>query len=354
MHCVSVYSHRCQGIEENGIDYGIMVLATQGGKAMKLHQSMTIGSITIQNRLAMPPMQTNKTNNGHVTDELVAYYRERAKGSHPGIIITEHSCISPNARASEKQLSIATDDMIQEHRRLTDAIHEGGSKAFVQLNHAGSTTIDEAVSASTVNIPSKPLSHKPRELTIEEIKVIEQQFAAGAIRAIKAGYDGIEIHCAHAYLLNQFYSPLTNKRKDQYGGTLENRLRFTLETVACVRDIVGSVPLAVRLGGADYLPFGNSEQDAVEASVLLEQAGVDLLDISGGMCFFMRPGHLEPGYFSSMSKKIKEKVNIPVLLTGGIKKVKDAERLLEENKADLIGVGRALMKDADWPEKNND
>ena len=159
----------------------------------------------------------------------------------------------------------------------------------------------------------------------------------------------MEIHCAHGYLLNQFYSPLTNKRSDDYGGSLENRLRFTLETVACVRGAVGGkIPIAVRLGGADYLPGGSKEEDAVEACKLLEAAGVDLLDLSGGMCFYMRPGHLEAGYFASMSAKVKSAVSVPVLITGGVKKVADAEALLADGKADLIGVGRALLKDAAW------
>ena len=316
---------------------------------MLLEREINIGKLSVQNRLVMPPMQTNKTEAGHVTDALVEYYRERAVGSRPGIIITEHSCVASNARAAETQLSIAADDMIPEHRRLTEAIHEGGCMAFVQLNHAGSNGIDEPVSASNVNIPTKKLAKRPRELTEDEIHVIEGQFASAAVRAIESGYDGVEIHCAHAYLLNQFYSPMTNKRTDQYGGSLENRLRFLMETVGMVRQAVGvDVPIAVRLGGADYLPGGSKEEDAVEAAILLEKAGVDFLDISGGMCFFLRPGHLEPGYFSSMTEKIKAKVSIPVLLTGGIKKVEDAERLLTEGKADMIGVGRALMKDARW------
>ena len=316
---------------------------------MLLDEPITIGKLTVQNRLVMPPMQTNKTDEGHVTDELVAYYRERAVGSMPGIINTEHSCIARNARAAEEQLSIASDDMIAEHKRLTDAIHEGGCMAFVQLNHAGSNGIDESVSASSVNIPIKKLFKKPRELSAQGILAIEEAFAAAAVRAVEAGYDGVEIHCAHGYLLNQFYSPMTNKRTDEYGGSLENRLRFTVETVTAVRQAVGGdVPVAVRLGGADYLPGGSREEDAVQAAILLETAGVDLLDISGGMCFFMRPGHIEPGFFSSMTEKIKAEVSVPVLLTGGIKKVEDAERLLEEGKADLIGVGRALLKDAYW------
>lgn len=316
---------------------------------MLLDKPIQIGKLNISNRLVMPPMQTSMADHGHVTEELLQYYRDRAAGSRPGIIITEHSCIAESGRAAEAQLSIAADGMIEEHRKLTDAIHEGGSKTFVQLNHAGSNGVAEAVSASEVNTPLKKLAKRPRALAVEEIREMEALFAAAAARAVRAGYDGVEIHCAHGYLLNQFYSPLTNKRTDDYGGTLENRLRFTLETVACVRQAVGSdIPIAVRLGGADYLPGGSKEEDAVEACTLLEKAGVDLLDLSGGMCFFMRPGHLEAGYFSSMSGKVKAAVSVPVLLTGGVKKVTDAEALLQGGKADLIGVGRALLKNAVW------
>ena len=167
-----------------------------------------IGQLDIPNRLVMPPMQTNKTDRGHVTAELVQYYRDRAVYSRPGIIITEHSCIAESGRAAEGQLSIASDAYIEEHRQLTDAIHAGGSKAFVQLNHAGSNGIGESVSASPVTIPAKKLTRRPRELTTDEILEIEARFAAAAVRAVQAGYDGVEIHCAHGYLLNQFYSPM--------------------------------------------------------------------------------------------------------------------------------------------------
>jgi 2,4-dienoyl-CoA reductase-like NADH-dependent reductase (Old Yellow Enzyme family) len=316
---------------------------------MLLQEPILIGTLQVENRLVMPPMQTNKTDRGHVTEELVGYYRDRAVLSGPGIIITEHSCIAESGRAAEGQLSLASDELIEEHRLLTDAIHQGGSKAFVQLNHAGSNGIGDAVSASAVSIPVKKLAKRPRALAAEEILRIEESFAEAALRAVKAGYDGVEIHCAHGYLLNQFYSPMTNKRRDEYGGSLENRLRVTLETVTLVRQAIGGeIPIAVRLGGADYLPGGSKEEDARDAGKLLEEAGVDLLDLSGGMCFFMRPGHLEAGYFSSMTEKVKASVSVPVLLTGGVNKIADAEALLQSGKADLIGVGRALLKDAAW------
>lgn len=164
-----------------------------------------------------------------------------------------------------------------------------------------------------------------------------------------AGYDGVEIHSAHGYLLNQFYSPLTNFRTDAYGRSLENRLRFLLETVQKTREAVGAdFPIAVRLGGCDYIDGGSTIRDAAQASVALEKAGIDLLDISGGFHIYMRPGHREPGWFSDMTNKIKKNVTIQVILTGGVRTKEQAEALLTEGKADLIGVGRAMMRNPLW------
>ena len=306
-----------------------------------------IGRLIAENRIVMPPMHTGKAVCGHVTDELISYYRDRAVFSRPGIIITEHSYIAENGRASDTQLSIASDEMVKEHRRLTDAIHESDSLALVQLNHAGSNGIDDLVSASEICNPRNETSRRPVALKTAEIHELERRYASAAVRAIKAGYDGVELHCAHGYLLNQFYSPLTNRRTDEYGGCLENRLRFLLECIEAVRAQIGKeVPLAVRLGGSDYMPEGSTEEDAVRAAVLLEEAGVDLLDVSGGMCGFIVKGMPEPGYFASMTEKIKKAVSVPVLLTGGVKTSAEAEMLLSEGKADLIGIGRALFKDA--------
>ena len=318
-----------------------------------------IRTLQLKNRLVMPPMQSDRSNRGHVTEDLTAYYRARALGSEPGLIIVEHCCISEAGRADSGQLSIAEDGCIAEHRQLTDAVHEAGSRIFIQLNHAGNAAEPfaggELVSASDIPALRKTLQKKPRPLTGEEIRSLEACWAQAALRAIQAGYDGVEIHSAHGYLLDQFYSPLTNRREDEYGAdSMENRLRFLLETVATVREAVGDqAPVAVRLGGADYLPGGATEEDAAEAGRLLEQATVDLLDISGGMCGFVRQGHPEPGYFGTMTEKIKAVASIPVLLTGGITTTDEAEKLLQEGKADLIGVGRALFRDPDWRKKQS-
>ena len=315
-----------------------------------------IGRLKLKNRLVMPPMQTDRSSLGRVTDSMVEYYRDRALYSKPGLIISEHCFITEDGRADRNQLSVAEDSCIAEHRRITDAVHAAGSRMFIQLNHAGSGAElpegKETVSAWKIKNPRKSHLPVPRPITVEEIHGLERCFAEAAGRAVKAGYDGVEIHSAHGYLLNQFYSPITNQRPDDYGAAgMENRLRFLLETIALVRETVGSdIPLAVRLGGADYMENGSTEEDAVEACRMLERAGVDLLDLSGGMCGFVLSGHNEPGYFGSMTEKIKAEVSVPVLLTGGVKTPEEADMLLRAGKADLIGVGRALFRDAHWRE----
>jgi 2,4-dienoyl-CoA reductase-like NADH-dependent reductase (Old Yellow Enzyme family) len=189
----------------------------------------------------------------------------------------------------------------------------------------------------------------PNELTADQIADIVRWFAQAAVRAKKAGYDGVEIHSAHAYLLNQFYSPLTNHRTDAYGGTLDKRLQIHREVIAAVRAAVGDDYLiSLRLGGCDYAEGGSTIEDSVYASKVFEAAGVDMLSISGGMCRYTIPGHNEPGYSKEMTLAIKKEVKIPVLLTGGVKTLQEAEDLLAEGAADLIGVGRELMKDPCW------
>ena len=325
----------------------------------ELHRSICIGSLELKNRIVMPPIATyNSTEDGKVTDEMLAHYGERARHGHIGLIVTEHSYISLQGKAKARQMSIASDDDVDGLRRLTEAIHQNGTKVFAQLNHAGSAALPEvsgmpAVAPSAVTLPVTPPiggSALPQALAREEIARIVQDFTEAALRAKDAGYDGIELHSAHGYLLNQFFSPLTNQRTDDYGGPLENRLRFLLETVHSVRDAVRSdFPISVRLGGCDYIDGGSTIADSVRAALLLRQAGINLLSVTGGMCRYTRAGHTEAGYFRDMSTEIKQSVTTPVLLTGGIKTVEEAESLLLEQAADLIGVGRAILQNAAWP-----
>ena len=187
-------------------------------------------------------------------------------------------------------------------------------------------------------------------MSIPEIHRLEEEFAAAAMRVKKAGYDGVEIHSAHGYLLNQFYSPLSNFRADEYGSqNMENRLRFLTETVRKIRASVGDdFPVAVRFGGCDYMDGGSSIHDAAEAAALLEKEDIDILDLSGGFNGFTRGEMSEPGWFSDMSNAVKQNTVVPVILTGGVRTPAQAEELLEEGKADLIGIGRPMMRNPAW------
>lgn len=322
-----------------------------------LTQPIKVKDIDISNRLVMPPMATSKSeSDGKVNKALVNYYDEKSKGGYIGLIITEHSYISKDGMASPGQVSISRDTDVDGLKAITKVIHDNGSKVIAQISHAGSSTTEKitglepisASAAANTGATGKPDS-LPREMTTADIKRVVQSFADAARRSKEAGFDGVEIHSAHGYLLNQFFSPLANKRNDEYGGSLENRIRIHLEVIKEVRKAVGEEYLvAIRLGACDYTDGGNTLEDGVTACKAFEKAGIDLLDISGGFCGITRPDHKEPGYFSELTDAIKKEVSVPVILTGGITEGEQAEKLLIDNKADLIGVGRAILKDSNW------
>lgn len=324
-----------------------------------LMQPIKVKNIEIRNRIIMPPMATSKSDDGQVNQKLVDYYDEKSKGGYIGLIITEHAYISKDGMANNGQVSISNDSNIEGLKRITEVIHKNDSKVIAQINHAGSSanpevTGHEIISASAVinNGYTAKTGIIPHEMNKDDIKRVVNCFAEAAKRTKEASFDGVEIHSAHAYLLNQFFSPITNKRIDEYGGSLENRIRIHLEVIKEVRKAVGEDYLvALRLGACDYMEGGSSLADAIAAAKEFEKAGVDLLDISGGLCGIIRPGHKEAGYFGELSEAIKKAVSIPIILTGGITEGVHAERLLEEEKADLIGVGRAILKDSQWAKK---
>ena len=187
-------------------------------------------------------------------------------------------------------------------------------------------------------------------MTAEEIGVLKDRFVSAALRAKEAGFDGVEIHCAHGYLLNQFYSPLTNHRADAYSGsTLEGRTRLQAEILQAVRAAVGGeYPLAIRFGAYDYRSGGSRGEEIPAACRAFQAAGADLLDISGGLNGYTVAGFTAPGWFAGLSSLARASVDIPVLLTGGVTTAEEAEALLQSRAADLIGVGRAMLKTPDW------
>lgn len=312
--------------------------------------------LELNNRLVLPPMATAKCgDDGIVTQEILDYYDEKSRGGYISLIIIEHSFIETQGKASKGQLSIASDDTVEELKKLSNIIHKNGAKAIMQINHAGSLTKSEITGCGIVG-PSAIMNPRnkelPKELSKEEIKNIVLNFRNAARRVKMAGFDGVEIHSAHGYLLNEFYSPITNKRSDEYGGNLLGRIKLHLEIIKAVREEVGEdFPILLRLGACDYVDGGNTIADAVEAAIAFKKAGVDILDISGGLQGYTIPGVKEQGYFANVTEAIKKNISIPVILTGGITEVNIAEELLHLGKADLIGVGRAMLKDSLWAKR---
>jgi NADPH2 dehydrogenase len=319
---------------------------------------LVTSKLTLKNRLVYPPMATSKaTEDGLVSEEMLEFYDNITKSKNIGLVIVEHSYISIEGKANPKQTSIALDETIEPMKKLVEVIHKNETKTILQINHAGSAATKEVTGKEPVGpsaVPNPRKGNIPKELSVEEIADIVKKFAESAKRAKLAGFDGVEIHSAHGYLLNQFLSPLSNKRKDEYGGTLKNRMKIHLEVIKAVKKAIGEdYPIFLRLGASDYAEGGTTIEDSKIVSVELVKAGVDILDISGGFCGYV-PDSVDlevQGYFHPLSSAIKEVVDIPVILTGGITDIIDGNRLIEENKSDLVGIGRAIFKDYTWSEK---
>lgn len=325
-----------------------------------IKSELMVKNMLLKNRLIMPPMATRSAGtDGKITEDILNYYDEKSKGGYFSLIITEHSFVDIKGRADEHQISIASDDDIDGLSKLTEIIRRNGSYSAAQINHAGARGLfgEKKLSPSAINSVDEISKGKSwvseKEMSRDEISELINRFAESALRAKKAGYDAVEIHSAHGYLLNQFYSPLTNHRTDEYGGDINGRIKIHLEIIDAIRNVVGKdYPVMIRLGAYDYLDGGCGAEDAVLAAVAFEKAGVDIIDISGGLCGYTINGReKEQGYFSEVSEVVRKAVSIPVILTGGITDINAAEKLLTDKKADLIGVGRAVLKDSKWAEK---
>ena len=327
---------------------------------MMIKEPIKVGGHVLKNRMVKAPIHSETCVDGKITADTERHYDARTKGGRFGLVVVEHSYVRNDGMASPTQLSSSRDSDIEGLRRICNIIHKNGSKAILQISHAGcgarrEFTGEEPVSSSNISVScgwpgSQPNPEKPRPLTVNEIHALEAAYIRAAERAMEAGYDGINLHSAHAYMLDQFFSPITNKRTDAYNGyTIEGRTRIHLELIEGIRKVIGKDSIfALRLGGCDYTTGGSTIEDAVEACRLFEEAGVDILDISGGTCCFIRKGHTYPGYFGDISEAVKKAVHVPVLLTGGVKTVQDAEKLLAEEKADMIGVGRIITAKPNW------
>ena len=311
-----------------------------------------VKDVLFKNRIVLPPMQTNlATKEGFVTEKLIKHYIRYAPWC--GLIIVEHTYVLQNGRVSKWQLGIWSDKHIEGLKKLVEEIHKLDGVVAIQLNHAGARTRKSVINQQPVAPSQVSVEEEvPRELTKEEIKEIIEAFGEAARRAAEAGFDAIEIHGAHGFLLSQFVSPLTNKRNDEYGGTLENRIRFPLEVVREVKRHVKNMLLLYRIGATDLHPEGLTLEDSKFLAQKLVKEGIDILDVSGGLCG-SQPPELQnmQGYFIPYAEEIKKTVNTLVIGGGGIKDPLFADKFVREGKVDLVYVGRAQLTDSLWAKK---
>lgn len=331
-------------------------------KYNKLFEPGKIGNVSLKNRIALPPMGTMLAKySGEVGDELIRFYEERAKGGC-GLVITEITRIDDDyGWGMIRQMALTHDYQIGDVKRLTDAVHKYNSKLFVQLQHPGRVGHPDRnpthMTVAPSDVPPYRFSSKPKVLTTEECEQLVEKFAAAAVRAQKGGADGVELHGAHGYLINQFLSPYTNKRTDKYGGSLENRCRFADEIIAAIHKACGKdFPVGIRISADEfYGDAGITPDMAVDIVRHFEASGVSHIDMSCGTqdsgLQIIPPYPTEQGCRQALSAKIKAAVRIPVISVSNIKTPEVAEMLLENDACDFVALGRAQLADPQWGNK---
>ena len=320
---------------------------------------LTVKNMTIKNRIVMMPMGTNYgEQNGEMSFLHINYYEQRAKGG-TGLIIVENASIdSPQGSNGTTQLRIDHDNYLPRLFKFCENIHRYGTKIAIQINHAGASAISSRINMQPVSasdVPSKEGGEIPRPLSREEILHIVKKYGEAAKRAQTAGFDAVEIHAGHSYLISQFLSPITNKRTDEFGGSDENRTRFCRMVIDEVRKQVGPFfPIMLRLSADELMEGGNTLDDTLEYLDYLQEE-VDIFDVScglnGSIQYQIDANYLPDGWRSYMAKAVKEKFNKPCISMGNIRDPKVAERILADGDADLIGMGRGLIADPAWVNK---
>lgn len=311
------------------------------------------GTVITKNRIIMPPMVTNYCDeNGSVTPEYLAYHERRAKGG-VGMIITEATCVNKDARGFPTQACFDDDDQIEGYKQLADRVHKHGAKIACQIFHGGrqSPIAEDLVAPSA--IPCKLLGLVPRKLEKEEIEKIVDEFVSCAVRVQKAGFDAVELHAGHGYLIDQFFSTYSNQRTDEYGGSFENRMRFAVEIIRGIKEACGEdFPISTRLSIDEFTPGSYCMVEGIQIAKAMEEAGADVIHAS--MCTYdawpigIEPTSFREGWRVYLSENTKRVVGIPVIAVGAIRHASFAEKVLEEERADFIAIGRANIADPDW------
>ncbi|MEJ5348567.1 MAG: FAD-dependent oxidoreductase [Desulfosoma sp.] len=322
-----------------------------------LFQPVVINKMEVPNRIVMPAMHLNMAKKFQVTDRLVDFYAERARGG-AGLICVGYATVD-ELSGSPGNIGAHDDVFIEGLARLSAAIKENGSLSAVQLNHAGrynpSILMGGKQPVAPSAVPSRLTGETPRELTVEEIQGIVDRFAQAARRVKQAGFDAVEILCGTGYLISEFLSPLTNKRTDQYGGDLNGRMRFGLEVICAVRDAVGpDFPILVRTNGNDFMPGGVGRKELAIFAQALVGHGADALNINVGWHEARVPqiiSDVPRGAFAYLARSIKERVSVPVIAGHRINDPRVARELIADDLCDMVAMGRSLIADPRLPEK---
>jgi len=325
---------------------------------MKLLDSIQVGKMTLRNRIVVPAMNTNyPTLEGEMTDQQVEFYRARARGG-AGLVISGFSYVHPLGRGPARMLASYDDRFIPGLARWAAAVKAEGAKACLQIAHVGRRANPKTIGAQPVG-PSAiaPAGGEvPRELSAAEIEELVECFGRAAARARAAGFDAVEVHMAHGYLLSQFLSPYSNKRGDKYGGSLDNRARFPLAVLRRVVDEVGrDLAVLVKINGSDYVEGGITLDEAKATARMLEAAGAQMITVSASTDangqMGVQPAFFPRGVLVPLAEGVKSAIHIPVAAVGRINHPDVAEEILQQGRADLIAMGRALIADPELPLK---
>lgn len=324
-----------------------------------LFQPLEVRRCTIPNRIVMTPMGTNfAESTGEMSFLHMDYYEQRAQGG-AGLIIVENACVDfPSGSNGTSQLRLDKDIYIPRMFKLTETIHKHATKIAIQLNHAGASAVAERIEMQPVSagdLPNKKGGATPRPLTKDEIYAIVESYAKAAKRAQIAGFDAVEIHCGHSYLISQFLSPLTNNRTDEFGGSAENRARFANLILKAVREQVGPFfPILVRISADEFVKGGSNLEDSLEL-LKYYQEEADIIDVSCGLVdsiqYQIDANYLKDGWRTYLATAVKEKFNKPVITVGNIRDPHVAADIISNGQADFVGLGRQFVADPQWPLK---
>ncbi|WP_040215156.1 NADPH dehydrogenase NamA [Clostridium polynesiense] len=316
----------------------------------KLFSEFKIKNLKLKNRIVMAPMCMNSSDEeGHANNWHFIHYAARAIGGI-GLIIVEATGVEDRGRISSRDLGIWKDSHIEGLKEIADLCRSYGAQTAIQLGHAGRKSIIDYIEPIAPSSLAFDESYRvPKEMTKEDIKTVINAFKEGARRALEAGFDAVEIHGAHGYLINEFLSPLCNKRKDEYGGCIENRARFLIEIIRAVKEVwPEDKAIFLRLSAEEYAEGGHHIEDTIEVVKLAAKEGIDAVNVSSGAVVHAKI-NVFSGYQISYAEKIKEAVDIPVIAGGLISSPEMAEEIIQNNRGDLVFLGRQLLREPYWP-----